>query len=96
MHFTKALSPTMARFGAKPHRFTMLLSCYQDKNDQGTFFVYDVKSGKRVDAATLERATEWYTRVTTQPIKVDEVEDTVSTAKTATERRTEAQTETRF
>lgn len=69
-HFTKAAG--MAKYGVKPYSVTVKLKCYQDKNDKGTFFVFETAQGTKVNPAQLERAEEWYKIVTSQNVQVDE------------------------
>jgi uncharacterized protein YkwD len=71
-HFTKAMSPSMAKFGVKPYSYSLILKCYQDKNDKGTFYVWDVSQGQKVSKETLELAAQWYQTVATKAVRVDE------------------------
>lgn len=81
-HFVKALSPAQARFGVKPYQYTLNLKCYQDKNDMGSFYVYEVTQGRKCTSAKnnglpeLENATEWATRLASAPvIRIDESDE---------------------
>lgn len=82
-HFVKALSPAQAKFGVKPYQYTLKLSCYSDKNDKGTFFVYDVGQGRKCESEAkggkpeLERATDWAKTLgaNIDSVKVDDSEE---------------------
>lgn len=69
-HFTQAAG--MAKFGVKAYGFTLKLACIKDKNDKGVYYVWDIKPGSRVSKEALERASDWYGVVATQPVNVDE------------------------
>lgn len=69
-HFTQAAG--MAKFGVKAYGFTLKLSCVKDKNDKGTYFVWEVKPGSKLAPESLERASEWHKIVTVHGVKVDE------------------------
>ena len=56
-HFTKA--DAMAHLGAKPHGFALTLSAYQDKNDKGTFYVYDVGNTRKLSKDELKFTEQW-------------------------------------
>lgn len=77
-HFTKAAG--MAKYGAKAHGFTLKLSCSQDSNDQGTFYVYDVQSGRRCTPLEFEKASEWFGLLGSSQVVVDEPEEARETA----------------
>lgn len=72
-HFAKAAA--MTRFGVKPHAFSLMLSCKQEKNDKGNYFVFGVSQGKKVDAAAFDIADAWVNRLRTQTVRVDEGAD---------------------
>lgn len=75
-HFTKAESLS-AELGTliPPYTKTMGLSCYQDKNDKGAYFVLDVDAkGKKTAPQHLPLAQLWYKRLVAagHSLKVDE------------------------
>lgn len=75
-HFIKAQS-LEAELGVviPPYTKTMSMSCYQDKNDKGTYFVYDVDAkGKKTSPEHAAQAQLWYKRLLAAgtSIKVDE------------------------
>lgn len=72
-HFTKAR--TMAHLGAKAHGYTMFLKCNQDKNDLGTYFVFDVSSGRKATKEEFHAADGWAKILSTQQVQVDESDD---------------------
>lgn len=54
---------------------TLLLKCYQDKNDKGTYFVFEVDAaGKKTDPKYMETASTWYNtlRAAGMDVRVDE------------------------
>lgn len=75
-HFAKAAS--MAQYGAVAYAYTLQLSCYQDKNDLGSYYVFDVAQGRKCTPIELGEAKNWYSRVTTEAVKVDESDEVVS------------------
>lgn len=92
-HFAKAMAPAQQRFGVKAYHYTQVLKCYQDKNDQGSFYVYEVVQGRKctnekTGAPEFERASEWASRLTQMPvIKIDESDEVkVDTAENANSR----------
>ena len=56
---------------------TMELSCIQEKNDKGTFFVYKATTSGKTEAKYREAAQTWYNTLTQglANIKIDETED---------------------
>lgn len=67
-HFTKARS--MAHIGAKAHGFALKLSCYSDKNDQGTFYVYEVGGTRKATKAEMVEAEKWAGILRNQEVRV--------------------------
>lgn len=60
---------------------TLLLSCVQDKNDKGSFFIYEVDSkGKKTDASYLSYASTWHKNLQAMGmnVKVDEANESES------------------
>ena len=72
-HFTKAAA--MAHLGAKPHGFALQLSAYQDKNDKGTFYVYDVGNTRRLAKDELAYAEQWLTVLGQGQAKIHEADE---------------------
>jgi hypothetical protein len=72
-HFVKAQG--MAKYGAKPHGYTLSLGCYGDKNDKGSFSVYDVKQGRKCSKSEFEAAEAWLDRLSTTSYQVDESDE---------------------
>ena len=77
-HFTKAAG--MAKYGAKPYGFTLDLSCHQDKNDKGSYYVFTVNQGKAVAKDVVAKAEEWYHILSTQKVQVDNSDDVADTS----------------
>ena len=76
-HFTKAAG--MAKYGVKAHGFTLSVKCRPEKNDKGSYFVWDVAQGKKVSPKAYERAEEWYSVISAdQNLKVDEAAEQTS------------------
>ena len=71
-HFAKAQS--MAQYGAKAYAYSLNLSCAEDKNDKGTYYVFNVDLSKsaKISKEQLKKAQEWHTILTTQNIQVDD------------------------
>lgn len=60
----------------KSYAYSMPLSCKQEKNDKGTYFVYEVGQAKKLDEAHLATAATWYNRLHSGDVKVsDESQD---------------------
>lgn len=76
-HFAKAQS--MAEYGAKAYGYTMTLKCVEDKNDKGTFFVFEATSGKKVDKDSMAKAEKWQKILSTQAVQIDESDEAAST-----------------
>jgi len=72
-HF--ALASQMASYGAIAHGYTLKLTCHQEKNDQGSFYVFDIEKGRKCTPAEMMESRRWYSKVTTESIKVDERDD---------------------
>lgn len=51
---------------------TMKLKCRQDKNDMGTFYVFDVEQGGKASPDDQEVASEWYKLLATSKVRVDD------------------------
>jgi len=67
-HFTQA-----AGFRQKASDYSLELSCFLDKNDQGSFYVFSVDRNQRKATPTEYRASaeEWKNIIMTQPLAVD-------------------------
>ena len=63
---------------------TMKLSCTQEKNDKGSFFVYKVETAGATDAKYKETAKSWYNSLAQMDVKIDEsdLEDPIETGST--------------
>ncbi len=70
-HFTKAAS-----FNAKPFGFALPLSCYMDKNDKGSFFVFEVGKSRKCSPEEFAEASKWASVLSNQTVTVHEVDDT--------------------
>ena len=57
-YFSKAKS-----VGSPPYVKSIKLACHQEKNDKGTFFVYDIMEGTMQDKATRDVAATWYSSI---------------------------------
>ena len=58
--------------GIKPYHYTLTLKCKQDKNDKGSYYVFDVGSPKKLDQKLVDEASRWYTILNTlKDIRVD-------------------------
>lgn len=68
-HFQKA-----KKFGVPGYVNTFKLKCYQDKNDQGTYYVLDVESAGKTAPEALKLAQEWNQILSTGSVKVHEVD----------------------
>lgn len=77
-HFTKAQS--MAQYGAKAYAYALPLTCHQEKNDQGTFYVYDVGSSRPVTKTELAEAAKWVSILSSQKVSVHNDEEVVGVA----------------
>jgi hypothetical protein len=67
----------MSQYGvAKPYGYTMSLSCYQDKNDDGTYYVFEAGDTKALDKALLPEAERWFNTLNAmQTIRVDDTDE---------------------
>lgn len=57
---------------------TIFLKCYQDKNDKGTYFVFEVDTaGKKTDANYLKSAGAWYNTLRSlgMNVRVDDADE---------------------
>jgi hypothetical protein len=72
-HFAKAAS--MAKYGAVPYGHTMKLSCKQEENDKGIFYVFDVAPGRKCSKEEVGEAKDWYARLASGPVKIDESDE---------------------
>ncbi len=64
---------------------TLILSCVQDKNDKGTFFVYDVDGkGEKTDASYMSHASTWHKNLVAMgmDVQLDESADVEATNST--------------
>jgi hypothetical protein len=77
-HFTKAAA--MAQYGAKPYGFALTLSCYLDKNDLGSFYVFTVGGSRKCSKEEFAEASKWAGIVSTQNVTIHEVEEGGSSA----------------
>ena len=48
----------------RAYHYTVPLTCHHEKNDKGTFYLYDLKAAKKTDKVCLEKAGEWYATLT--------------------------------
>jgi hypothetical protein len=69
-HFAKAQQ--MAKFGVKPYSGSLMLTCKQEKNDKGAYYVFGVEPGKRVAPELYTKATEWASTLGSTAVKVDD------------------------
>jgi hypothetical protein len=78
-HFAKAAS--MAQYGAKAYGYALTLKCQEDKNDKGTYYVFnvDVSKNQKVTKEQLAKAEEWYQILSTQKVQIHEAEDSEGT-----------------
>lgn len=44
----------------RPFHYTLELSCYQDKNDKGQYYVFDIGKTKKLAQDLVEEASRWY------------------------------------
>lgn len=67
----------MAQYGqAKSFGYTMALSCYEDKNDQGAYYVYEAGDIKPLDKVMHAEAERWSNTLNQmQTIRIDETDD---------------------
>lgn len=73
-HFTKVAA--MAQYGAKAHAYALGLSCSQEKNDKGTYFVFGVNGSRKLTKDELAHATKWAAIVNGgAELKVHQVEE---------------------
>lgn len=56
----------------KSYAYSMPLSCKQEKNDKGTYFIFEVGGAKKLDEALLPTVATWYNRLHSGDVKVDE------------------------
>jgi hypothetical protein len=69
-HFAKA-----KKFGQRGYVKTFRLKCYQDKNDKGTYFVYEIESASSTPDDQRKQAEYWYNIVSTQAVQVDDSDE---------------------
>lgn len=69
-HFAKA-----KHFGVKGYVSTMELSCYQDKNDQGSFYVAKVAKSGQTPKEYLSACESWYNILQTRKVEVTPLEE---------------------
>jgi len=69
-----AKAQAMAAYGAKPYTNTMMLGCHMQKNDQGTFYVYDVTPGRKCTKDEIEQAASLYKVVTSGNVKTHDID----------------------
>lgn len=71
-HFAKAAS--MAQYGAKAHGYVLTLKCQEDKNDKGTYYVFnvDVSKSQKATKEQLAKAEEWLQIISTQKVAIDD------------------------
>jgi hypothetical protein len=56
----------------RPFHYTLELSCYQDKNDKGTYYVFDIGKTKKLAQDLVDEAARWYGILNTmKEIRVD-------------------------
>lgn len=68
-HFLQAAS-----FNRPPAVSTFKLISKMDKNDQGTFFIYEVENAGLTSEADLAVCKRWYETITNSKVKVDEAD----------------------
>lgn len=66
-HFARA-----KKYNLPGYVSTMKLKCRQDKNDLGTFYVFDVEQGSKASKEDQEVASEWYKLLATSKVRVDD------------------------
>lgn len=44
----------------RPYNYTLELSCFQDKNDKGQYYVFEVGKTKKLASELVEEAARWY------------------------------------
>lgn len=64
-HFARA-----KKYNVRGYVSTMTLSCKQEKNDKGSFYVFDVAHMGKTDNSYLSVCEEWYTILTSNKAKV--------------------------
>jgi hypothetical protein len=69
-HFAKA-----KKFGVPGYVSTFKLKCYQDKNDKGTYFVYEIEPAGKTSTEQQKQAAYWYGIVSTQAVQVDDSDE---------------------
>ncbi len=69
-HFAKAAS--MAQYGAKAHGYSLPLRCKEDKNDKGTYYVWDVGPSIKATKEQVAKAEEWLAIISSTKVKIDE------------------------
>lgn len=69
-HFAKA-----KHFGVKGYVSTMELSCYQDKNDSGSFYVAKVTKCGQTSKDYLAACESWYNILQTRKVEVTPMEE---------------------
>lgn len=56
----------------KPYHYTLTLGCKQEKNDKGSYYVFEVGKTKKLDQKLVDEAARWYTILNTlKDIRVD-------------------------
>jgi len=75
-HFGKA-NQMSAEYGQEilPYAYSMALSAHPAKNEKGSFFVYKVKTGGKVNDEALNKAKHWVGVLDKTTIKVDESDE---------------------
>lgn len=69
-HFAKA-----KKFNLPGYVSTMNLKCYKEKNDQGTFYIFEVDKGGKTLPEDFETCNYWRNLVGSQKVKVDESDE---------------------
>lgn len=74
-HFAKAMSPFMVKSGAKAYAYSLKLTCHQESNELGTYYVYDVENGGKATPSQVEAAKNWHSILATKAVRVDDSVD---------------------
>jgi hypothetical protein len=69
-HFMQAKA--MAKFNVQPYHYTLMLSCHQEDNSKGTFYVFDISKGNPTKKEHVVKAEEWSNVLKHVNVKVDE------------------------
>ncbi len=64
---------------------TLVLSCKADKNDKGTFYVWDVAQGRNSTNEEMASVTPWFNMVRQNGVKVDDSDLESESVKVATD-----------